>query len=324
MELAVSRRSEREDQAHRMADAQWRVFPAEPGGKRPATEHGFLDGTTDHKAIERWWREDPRYNLAVATGAPGPDVLDVDNHGEKGNGFGAFNRLKQAGLVREPMAIVRTPSGGFHAYYRGSNSRNGHLPGEHLDFRSQGGYVISPPSRIAQREYSVLKKQASSDTFSWDAAKQLLAPEPVKQPQRQPYKPPERDTAKPHDLFHLPGWVASQPEGNRNSGLFWAATRAAEAGDTVTLENLANAARAAGLAPGEVGRTIASAQRTAGRGAEHSGGSVTLGTAQPELQAEAGALTPLTSKAGSPRNVAATGRAQEIPTLSKEGTTDVI
>ena len=100
MELAASRRSEREDQAHRMADAQWRVFPAEPGGKRPATVHDFLDGTTDHKAIERWWREDPRYNLAVATGAPGPDVLDVDNHGEKGNGFGAFNRLKQAGLVR--------------------------------------------------------------------------------------------------------------------------------------------------------------------------------------------------------------------------------
>jgi hypothetical protein len=27
------------------------------------------------------------------------------------------------------MAIVRTPSGGFHAYYQGTEQRNGHIPG---------------------------------------------------------------------------------------------------------------------------------------------------------------------------------------------------
>lgn len=283
----MSRREAREDAAHRYADAGWHVFPAEPGGKRPATEHGFLDATTSHKEIQNWWRAEPRSNLAIATGAPGPDVLDVDKH-KDGNGFGAFNQLKQAGLVRDPMAIVRTPSGGFHAYYRGTeHQRNGHIPGVHVDFRSQGGYVVAPPSTIAGRTYEVARKQPSADTFDWGAARQVLDP----QPERQPYRAPERTGDQPRDLSHLPGWVASQPEGNRNHGLFWASCRAAEAGDTATLDSLASAARTAGLDEREIGRTIASAQQTAGRGAspsfEYPAARVPSAAAQPHPQAEA-------------------------------------
>ena len=283
----MSRARGREDAAHRFADAGWHVFPAEPGGKRPATLHGFLDGTTDHRQIQSWWRSEPRSNVAIATGAPGPDVLDVDRH-KDGNGFGAFNRLKQAGLVRDPMAIIRTPSGGFHAYYQGTeHQRNGHIPGVYVDFRSQGGYVVAPPSTIAGRTYEVAQKQASGDTFDWTAAKQVLDP----QPERQPYKPPERTGDRPRDLSHLPGWVASQPEGNRNHGLFWASCRAVEAGDSATLGNLANAARAAGLDDREIDRTIASAQQTTGREAgrsfEHPAARVPSAAAQPDLQAEA-------------------------------------
>jgi len=292
----MSRRSEREEQAHRFADAGWHVFPAEPGGKRPATLHGFLDGTTDHREIQQWWRSEPRLNVAITTGAPGPDVLDVDKH-KDGDGFGAFNKLKRAGLIRDPMAIVRTPSGGFHAYYKGTNQRNGHIPGEYVDFRSQGGYVVAPPSRIAGHTYEVAQKQPSSDTFNWAAAKQLLDP----QPERQPYKAPEQAGDRPRDLSHLPGWLATQPEGNRNHGLFWAANRAAEAGDVATLDSLASAARAAGLDDREIDRTIASAQRTAattGAGArpiKHSQPPVATAAAgqpDPQAEAEAGALRP--------------------------------
>ena len=292
----VSRRQAREEAAHRFADAGWHVFPAEPGGKRPATEHGFLDATTDHRQIERWWRSDPRFNLGVATGAPGPDVVDVDRH-KDGNGFGAWNRLRAEGLAADPMAVVRTPGGGFHAYYQGTNQRNGHIPGEYVDFRSQGGYVIAPPSRIAQREYEVLKHQPTGATFDWSAAKQLLAPDP----QRQPYKPPERAADGPRDVGHLANWVASQPEGNRNAGLYWAANRAIEAGDVATLDSLASAARAAGLDDREIDRTIASAQRTAvatgacARPIEHSQTPVAtaaVGQPDPQAEAEAGALRP--------------------------------
>ena len=78
------------------------------------------------------------------------------------------------------------------------------------------------------------------------------------------------------DVSHLAAWVASQPEGNRNEGLFWAANRAVEAGDTATLDGLARAARDAGLEEREIDRTIRSAQQTATRGAgrpfEHQAG----------------------------------------------------
>jgi hypothetical protein len=261
----VSRAREREDQAHRYADAGWPVFPVEPGGKRPATAHWREDATTDHRQIERWFRSEPRSNLGLATGLPGPDVVDVDKHKE-GDGFAAWNRLRQAGIAREPMAIIRTPSGGFHAYYKGSEHQgNGHIKNVYVDFRSTGGYVVASPSRIAGRPYEVAKVQPSDATFDWSAAKQMLAP----QPQRQAYRAPEYVAGQPKDLSHLAAWVASQPENshNRNNALFWASCRAAEAGDAATLGNLASAARAAGLDDREIDRTISSAQRTASAGA---------------------------------------------------------
>jgi hypothetical protein len=186
--------------------------------------------------------------------------------------------------------VVRTPSGGFHAYYTGTEQRNGHLPGVYVDFRSQGGYVVASPSRIAGRDYEVARTSPSSDTFDWGSARGVLAP----QPQRQACRAPERG-GRPKDLGHLASWVASQPEGNRNAGLFWASCRAAEAGDAAALDSIAAAARAAGLDDREIGRTIASAQRATSaatsRPVEHSQPPVATAAAdQLHPQAEAGAL----------------------------------
>jgi Bifunctional DNA primase/polymerase, N-terminal len=121
------------------ARRSWPVFPCQPGQKIPATRHGYRNATTDEQQITRWFAGHPDRNLAVATGAPGPDVLDVDQHGQAGNGFAAFNRLRAAGLLDGAAAYVCTPSGGLHAYFTGSGQRNGHLPGQHLDFRAAGG-----------------------------------------------------------------------------------------------------------------------------------------------------------------------------------------
>ena len=256
-------RSPQEEAAHRYADHGWFVFPAAPGSKIPVTEHGYLDATTGHKQIQQWWRSEPSANVAIATGAPGPDVVDVDRKGE-GSGYPAWNELKRAGLVGEPQAVIRTPSGGMHAYYKGTeHQRNGHLPAHQIDFRSTGGYVVTPPSTVGGRPYAVVSKQASAATVDWQKVREHLDP----QPERRPYRAPERGADRPWDVSHLAGWVARQPEGNRNEGLFWAANRAIEAGDTATLDGLARAARDAGLEEREIGRTIRSAQQTATRGA---------------------------------------------------------
>ena len=242
-------------QALAYAARGWPVFPCLPGQKVPATTHGYRDASIDEQQITAWFGRGQRRNLAIATGAPGPDVLDVDQHGPAGSGFPAFARLRPAGLLTGAAAYVRTPSGGMHVYFTGTGQRNGHLPGCHLDFRSAGGYILAPPSHVGGRPYQLFKTTGAHGTLDWAAVTRLL------QPQRQTQRPqpgPDPDRA----LDGLAQWVAAQPEGNRNAGLFWAANRALEADPAADLGPLAAAARQAGLPDPEITRTLDSARRT--------------------------------------------------------------
>jgi Bifunctional DNA primase/polymerase, N-terminal len=174
-------------QALNYASMGWPVFPCRPGEKAPATRHGYLDATTDSRQISEWFSRHPDWNLAVATGAPGPDVLDIDQHGPAGNGFGAFARLRAAGLLDGATAYVRTPGGGQHAYFTGSLQRNGHLPAHHIDFRSAGGYVLVPPSHVDGRPYEFISIHNVRGELDWQAVTGLLEPAP--QPQRPASRP---------------------------------------------------------------------------------------------------------------------------------------
>ncbi len=233
----------------------WPVFPCLPGQKIPATAHGFRDATTDERQITGWFGRGFGWNLASATGGPGPDVLDVDQHGEAGNGYPAFARLERAGLVDGASANVRTPAGGMHAYFTGTGQHNGRLPSHHLDFRSQGGYILAPPSEVGGNSYRLIKRHGGHSGLDWAAVTALLEPE------RHQQRPEPSSTPSRH-LGHLARWVASQPEGNRNSGLYWAANRALDANPAADLSPLATAARQAGLDEPEITRTLSSARKT--------------------------------------------------------------
>jgi hypothetical protein len=246
------------------------VLPCQPGQKTPATRHGVRDATTDPGQITAWFGRHPDWNLAVATGAPGPDVLDVDQHGPAGSGYAAFRQLRTAGLLDGASAYVRTPSGGLHAYFTGSGQRNGHLPAHHLDFRSHGGYVLTPPSQVDGKPYQLIKTLHGRGALDWGAIVRHL------HPQRQP-QPPRHLQPGRQGLTGLAQWVASQAEGNRNAGLFWAANRALDADPAADLSSLAAAARQAGLGEREITRTLDSARRT---GQPH--------PPAPDYQAEAG------------------------------------
>jgi len=106
--------------------------------------------------------------------------------------------------------------------------------------------------------------------LDWATVTALL--EPRRQPRR-----PQPGPASGRDLSHLAQWVASQAEGNRNAGLFWAANRALENDPAADLSPLAAAARQAGLGEPEITRTLDSA-RNGGRTRTHA----------PDYQAEAG------------------------------------
>jgi hypothetical protein len=239
-------------QALTYAARGWRVFPCQPGQKIPATTHGYLDATTDPDQITAWFTRHPGHNLAIATGAPGPDVLDVDQHGPAGNGFPGYARLRHAGLLDGATAWVRTPSGGLHVYFPGTTQRCGHLPGHHLDFRAAGGYILAPPSQIRGHPYQLLKTAPGHGPLDWTAAASLL------HPHQHQYLP---SPGGGQDLGALARWVAAQPEGNRNAGLFWAANRALDADPAADLSPLGAAARQAGLGDTEITRTLDSARR---------------------------------------------------------------
>ena len=237
------------------AENGWPVFPCAPGEKVPATKHGFLDASTDPKQIRWWFARHPDRNLAVATGAPGPDVLDIDFHGPAGSGFPALSRLRAAGMLHGAAAQIRTPSGGAHLYFAGTSQRNGHLAASHIDFRAQGGYVLIPPSVVGGRHYQHVKALGGRGTLDWQAAAWLL------EPSREHHHSPS-SSAPGEQVGALAHWLATQREGNRNAGLFWAANRALETDPTADLSQLAAAARQLGLDEPEITRTLNSARRT--------------------------------------------------------------
>ena len=189
--------------ALRYARAGWPVFPCRPDGtpypewKAPLTEHGFRDATTDPAVIRAWWAKWPDANVAIATGAPGPDVLDVDVKPD-GNGFAAFNRLKRAGVLTGAAALIRTRSGGVHVYYAGTAQGCRALPRHHLDFKSTGGYVLAPPSRVGGQPYELLDHRAGTAVLDWPAVATILDPPPAARPSR---------TAQPLPAGELPPGV---------------------------------------------------------------------------------------------------------------------
>jgi hypothetical protein len=237
------------------ADRGWPVFPCQPGQKIPATRHGYRDATTDQRQIAAWFGRHPEWNLAIATGAPGPDVVDVDQHGHHGNGFSALARLHTAKLLDGATAYIRTPRGGAHVYFTGSDQRNGRLPGHHLDFRAAGGYILAPPSQVRGRPYQRIKTLDGHGGLDWQAVIRILEPD------RQHRRPASRELPEQR-IGRLALWGAAQREGNRNEGLFWAANRALEAHPAADLSELVAAARQAGLSDPEITRTLDSARRT--------------------------------------------------------------
>ena len=246
-------------QALAYARCGWPVFPVVPGEKIPVTPRGFKDATTEQAKIRAWWAAHPGRNIGIATGHPGPDVIDVDQHGAAGNGFAAWNQARREGLVDGPLAIVRTPSGGMHAYYTGTDQRSATVASQHLDFRSAGGYVVAPHSTVGGRPYVVVQRTPSTATVDFSAIRTLVDP----QPERQTWQPPPHLRNGPRqNLDHLIRAMGEHREGDyRNEYLFWAANRILDHNQPDRLDELAAAAVASGLPRREVDRTIRSAQQ---------------------------------------------------------------
>ncbi|WP_017599017.1 bifunctional DNA primase/polymerase [Nocardiopsis lucentensis] len=236
----------------------WPVFPCEPDGKAPLgalAPHGVKNATTDPHRIAAWWRYCPEANVAIATGAPAVDVVDVDNKPD-GDGFAAFNRLVRAGVLGGAIYLVRTPSGGLHAGFPGTDQGCGRLGPHFIDFKARGGYVVAPPSTVRGRPYTLTEERPVGAPVVWARVKRVLDPAGPKRPA------PVRATLPPRGVDALADWLAKQKEGNRNNALFWAACRAVETGaGTGDLDRLVDAAVGVGLDERSARATARSAAR---------------------------------------------------------------
>lgn len=254
--LAVAARS--------LASAGVPVFPCLPEGKRPLTRRGFLDASSDSARVAAWWSRTPDANIGIPTGAAsGVVVVDVDVHGPT-DGRMAWKRAADAGLVDGAGLLVRTPTGGTHAYFPatpGTEQRSWQAAAAGVDFRGDGGYIIAPPSqRIIDgsvKRYRVADIAAHS-VGPVDAARlrDFLDPRPTT---------PARASGGEMtvDAERLAAWVSGRGEGERNRSLFWAACRLAENGTSPVdaLDALGAAAQSAGLSDREITTTVRSAYR---------------------------------------------------------------
>lgn len=122
----------------------YRIFPLEPCGKTPRTQHGCKDATTDTAQVEAWWRAIPDANIGLATGQ-GILVIDVD--GPEGEASLGLLEDLHGPLPRTP---AQTTGKGRHFLLSVDPAievRNtaGKL-GEKIDTRGDGGYVVVAPS----------------------------------------------------------------------------------------------------------------------------------------------------------------------------------
>lgn len=244
------------------------VFPCAPGSKEPLTHNGFYGATCDPVKIRRWWMENPDANIATPTGYLGEgfqsiDVLDIDSR-PGGNGFSLYYEIKAAGFLENCYAVIETPSGGMHAYYKGTTQKSGSLRGKYVDFKATGGYVLLPPSVVNGRKYKVAWKNLFADitgkagAIDWIAIQEQFGPVTV-------YEDGKEVTYGDYQIEYLATYLMKQKEGNRNNALHWAVCRAVEAGYAkAEFDPLISAALLIGLEPEEIAATIKSAMRSLG------------------------------------------------------------
>ncbi|WP_287461238.1 bifunctional DNA primase/polymerase [Sphingomonas sp.] len=131
------------------ASRGFRVFPISPGKKTPAIKKWELRATSDPEVIERVWTH-AEYNVGVLC----DDMIVVDVDVKKGKrGVQSFFEL---GLPPDTLT-VETPTGGFHAYYKGPSRANKAELANGIDVRSFHGYVIAPGSVTTDGVYRLAK-----------------------------------------------------------------------------------------------------------------------------------------------------------------------
>lgn len=149
-------------------DAGFQVLPLKPKSKKPALlEWKPLQiKRLERSSVESYFTKNPDCNIGIITGhLSNLTVLDFDIKKQTAE---ATALMREFVAKMNPPLIVDTGSGGLHVYCKGSALRNEvtipHLPFD-LDIRSQGGYVVAPPSWHDKNATQYTWRGAAPDTL---------------------------------------------------------------------------------------------------------------------------------------------------------------
>lgn len=122
------------------------VIPVGQDKKPPLKWEQYQTEKPSIEQIQEWWTGEYKgYNVGIVTGKiSNLTVVDVDKKPGEVPGFEAINPLLPDTLI---TPVAQSPSGGEHLYFQfleGTRNRTGFLPG--CDLRSEGGYIVAPPS----------------------------------------------------------------------------------------------------------------------------------------------------------------------------------
>ena len=159
------------------------VFVCKAGAKLPATPNGFQDATTDEATINRWYRENPTYNIGWCPENNGMGAIDAE-----ATDLANWEKLEAENGGHVNTFTNRTPRGGLHLIYEGT------LPptvkrafnGYNIDTRGRGSYILLPPSCVGGNEYETIDFTPPAPLPDWIKARvnarpreKQLAPEGV-------------------------------------------------------------------------------------------------------------------------------------------------
>lgn len=244
----VSREINADDFAAIYAAHGWTPVAIAPSNKKP-----LLTGWQTRPLVETLAAISANQGANVGIAIPaGHMVLDVDCKGA--DGYASLAALETENGKLPNTLTAATPSGGLHIWFKlspGVTVRNavGFMPG--LDVRSEGGYVVAPPSVIDGKLYV---------WRNWDgiSVPNIAVPpvwliDKIKRPAALALKA-------------TPGKCFTVPEGMRNHTLFKAGAAMARRGfdeDTISiaLQNMNAKSCSPPLDDGEVTRVAASAAR---------------------------------------------------------------
>lgn len=270
------------------------IFACVPGGKIPATRHGFKDATTDPARVATWWTRTP-YNIGIATGPAGLVVIDLDTP-KPGKALppewatipGVVNGADVLAVLADRAGApfphntrtIATPSGGLHLYFThpAGGSPLGNTTGKLgplIDTRAHGGYVIAPPSHTPDGAYRTVNTAPVAPLPTWLIKTLTATAQPEKTTPPPNTQPTPVARLSPGDRYALAAFsgeveaVLVAAPGTRNDAL----NRAAHAlGSLVAagrlerhqvVQALTLAAEHIGLSPTETTRTITSGMAAA-------------------------------------------------------------